>query len=285
MAITNHLLNNKLKSSYKFSTQLAIVFRQAILNEQLQQYASNLATLVEERTAQLQAKTKELEAFNYSVSHDLRAPLRAITAFSHNLQSRYQSEFPEKAQFYLQRIEVNAVRMGILIENLLELSRLGRKQLDIQPVDMTALVKEIVADITKNDQLGSANITISNLPHCHADRTLIHQVWSNLIYNALKYSAREQTPEIEIGSQINQDNQHVYFIKDNGVGFDMAYYSHLFGVFERLVSDEDFEGTGIGLAITKRVIIRHKGEIWAKSTLNDGAKFYFTVGKVEDNSL
>jgi len=269
----------------QISTQLAIVFRQAILNEQLQKYASNLATLVEERTAQLQAKTQELEAFNYSVSHDLRTPLRAITAFSNNLQSRYQSEFPEKALFYLQRIEVNAVRMGILIENLLELSRLGRTKLDIQPVDMTALVKEIVTDITKNDQLGSANITISNLHHCHADRTLIHQVWTNLIYNALKYSSREQTPEIEIGSQINEDNQHVYFIKDNGVGFDMAYYSHLFGVFERLVNDEDFEGTGIGLAITKRVVIRHNGNIWAESALNNGAKFYFTVGKVENNSL
>ncbi|HET6243452.1 MAG: PAS domain S-box protein [Bacteroidetes bacterium] len=220
---------------------------------------------------------KELEAFSYSVSHDLRAPIRGINAFTRIIQEKYKDKFDEEGKELLQIIVDEAVRMGKLIDDLLAFSRLGRKDLEKSNVDMTALAKEALDEILKLSQgKYTAKITVKDLALARCDSTLIRQVWINLITNALKYSFPKPNPVIEIGSY-RKDEETVYYIKDNGVGFDMKYYGKLFGVFQRLHSQEEFEGTGIGLAIVKKIISRHGGKVWAEGELHKGAGFYFSL--------
>jgi light-regulated signal transduction histidine kinase (bacteriophytochrome) len=266
------------------ATQLAVALQQARLHEKVQDYADHLETMVDERTAQLQDKSSEMEAFTYSVSHDLRAPLRAMDGFSRMLMSEYQNDLPERAHHYLNRIQANASRMGVLIDDLLALSRVGRHELQRKIVQTRQIVQSVLDELDANDQIGHSEIQVGDLPPCHADATLLRQVYFNLITNAIKYSSNRDTSKIEIGSELQDDQKLVYYVKDNGVGFDMQYADKLFGVFQRLHNSEGYDGTGIGLATVKRILARHGGDIWATAKENEGAAFYFSFGDLPEEN-
>lgn len=230
------------------------------------------------RTAALTAANQELEAFSYSVSHDLRAPLRAIDGFSRILLEDYTADLPEEAQHYFQLVRSSTQQMGQLVDDLLAFSHLGRQALARRSVDPTALVQQCLDEL-RAEQVGrQVVLTIGALPACAADPALLKQVWINLLTNALKYTRQRDPARIEIASQI-ADGETVYVIKDNGVGFDTRYSDKLFGVFQRMHRAEDYEGTGVGLAIVQRIIHRHGGRVWATAEIDHGATFYFTLGE------
>lgn len=238
----------------------------------------DLENKVTERTVQLQNVNKELEAFSYSVSHDLRTPLRAVNGYSIMLKEDYEDKLDAEGLRIVNNIINNAKTMGQLIDELLAFSRLGKKELALSNVDMRSLTQSVTDELLDNGTREKYNIGIGPLPASNADRTLIKQVFMNLVGNAIKYSSKRDNPVIEIGAR-EEGNRVVYFVKDNGVGFDMAYAGKLFGVFQRLHSQEEFEGTGVGLALVKRVIDKHGGEIWAEAEENNGATFYFSLPK------
>jgi len=250
---------------------------------EIQQMNNSLEAKVIERTKQLVDANNELESFSYTVSHDLRAPLRSINGYASIVEKRYSANMDEDGKMFIQSILQNTIHMGHLIDDLLDLSRLGRKELSTNNVDMNTLVNEIIEDyeFNKKDNL---KIKISKLLPAKCDASLIKQVWINLISNAVKYSQYKPEQIIDIGS--NEKNGVVeYYIKDNGTGFDMQLYDKLFGVFQRLHTSEKFEGTGIGLATVQKIIRKHGQTIWAESILNEGSTFYFTLPKTTDNSL
>lgn len=224
----------------------------------------------------LETSNKELEAFSYSVSHDLRAPLRAIHGFTKILEEDYAGKLDPEGLDIMNTIVSNTEKMGMLIDDLLAFSRLGRKDLQAQKLNMTQLAKDAVAEVTNNVKDFAGDIVVNQLPPVVADQRLMSQVFVNLISNAVKYSGKTKTPHIEITSSQN-NGDYIYCVKDNGVGFDMKYYDKLFGVFQRLHNNSDFEGTGIGLALVKRIISRHGGNIWAEGEPDKGASFYFSL--------
>lgn len=219
---------------------------------------------------------QELEAFTYSVSHDLRAPLRSISGYAQILKEDYVDKLDEEAKRITNIVVTSARRMGQLIDDLLDFSRMGRKELSRANVNMKELVDTIVIELTTQENGRKLNIRVLPLESSHADRSMLRQVWTNLVSNALKYSQKKELTEIEIGSY-DEDGVTCYYIKDNGAGFDMRYVDKLFGVFQRLHKMNEFEGTGIGLALVKRIIQRHGGNVWAEGKVGQGAKFYFTI--------
>lgn len=231
---------------------------------------------LQQSTAQLEIANKELEAFSYSVSHDLRAPLRAINGFVSILIEDYEQKLDDEGKRICGIIQSNAIKMGQLIDDLLSFSRLIRSELHCTKIDMESLVDNVISDFETVQDLSHKTIAIQKLPPANGDSNLLKQVWINLISNALKYSSKNENAQITIGSYINND-EVVYFIKDNGVGFNMNYAHKLFGVFHRLHSMNEFEGTGVGLAIVQRIISRHRGRIWAEGEIGKGASFYFTL--------
>ncbi|MCB0163345.1 MAG: two-component sensor histidine kinase [Anaerolineae bacterium] len=237
---------------------------------------NELEKRVIERTAQFEETNQELEAFAYTVSHDLRAPLRAINGFANIVIKDYQPHLPAEVQRYLNLMRDNAQQMGCLIDDLLAFSRLGRQAIKKDTVNMNELFPFVIKKMNLDQEERPINITIQDLPPCQADATLLKQVIINLLTNAIKFTRDRDVTEIEIGYQ-KQDGEVVYYVKDNGVGFEMEYAHKLFGVFQRLHRAEDYEGTGVGLAIVHRIIHRHGGEIWAESDLGQGATFYFTL--------
>jgi len=245
-------------------------------NNKILAFNQDLEQRVQERTAELEAANKELESFSYSVSHDLRAPIRSIHGYTNILQEEYSGVFDDEAKRLVQTILRNSKRMGQLIDDLLAFSRLGRKELTKHKVSVYDIVTVIVEEqkIIEGDR--PMEISIQNLPPAFADISTLRQVWVNLISNALKYSRQKEKAIIEIGA-FEKDQAIVYYVKDNGAGFDMQYYNKLFGVFQRLHSQKEFEGTGVGLAMVQRIISRHGGEIWAEAKMNEGAVFYFTL--------
>ncbi|MBK5214989.1 MAG: PAS domain-containing protein [Flavobacteriaceae bacterium] len=224
---------------------------------------------------QLQAANKELEAFTYSVSHDLRAPLRAVNGYAQMLNEDYGTKLDEEGKRIIETIRDNALKMGILIDDLLSFSRLGRKEIQMKVIDMNELTKEVLVDINKSIA-HSAEIKIGKLHKAKADYGLLRQVMFNLISNAVKYSSKKKNPVVEISSE-EKNGEIIFSVKDNGAGFDMRYADKLFGVFQRLHSQDEFEGTGVGLAIVQRIISRHKGRSWAEGKVNEGANFYITL--------
>jgi PAS domain S-box-containing protein len=246
--------------------------------EELQTLNAELELHVQERTARLEAANKELEAFTYSVSHDLRAPLRSIGGFTQALQEDFSNVLPEEGRHHLERIEKSINRMNQLIEALLRLSRLSRHSLNIVSIEPAKIIHSAWDELETEKGKRNITLTIADLPSCKADPALIKQVFVNLLSNAIKYSQPVQQTEIYIGWQ-DLEGETVYWIKDNGVGFDMQYADRLFGVFQRLHSSNQFEGTGVGLAIVQRIISRHGGRIWFKAAPNQGATFYFTLGE------
>lgn len=240
------------------------------------------AEILKQRTAELEAANKELEAFSYSVSHDLRAPLRAIDGFSRILLDEYAAEMPSEARHYLQRVRANIEQMNELIEGLLTFSRLSRGPLKKESVNPTDLAHRAWAEL-QNEHEGRRRVEISidDLPVCWAQPNLLMQIFLNLLSNALKYTRHREVAQIEVGYRENKD-EVVYFVRDNGVGFDVQYVDKVFGVFQRLHRSEEYEGTGIGLATVQRIVHRHGGRIWAEAEVEKGATFYFTLGERAD---
>ncbi len=232
------------------------------------------------RTAELRASNRELESFSYSVSHDLRAPLRAISGYSRIMLNDFLPEFSAETRAMLTKINENAIYMGKLVDGLLAFSRLGRQSIRPQPLTtdiLVNMVRKITQELQNDPKLAHVEMVIGSLPPCVADSLLLHQVYINLISNALKFSQNLPTARVEIGSTLTHQGP-TYFVRDNGVGFDMQYAEKLFGVFQRLHHQHEFEGTGVGLAIVQRIIHRHQGEIWAEAAPGCGATFYFTLG-------
>jgi len=239
------------------------------LNEELEQK-------VTERTDQLQSANKELESFSYSVSHDLRAPLRAIHGYAKMLKRNCETQLDAEANRLMDNILNNGRKMGLLIDELLSFSRLGRKELVKVKIPMQELVINICDELKTEKDNHNIIFHVNNVLPADGDITTIKQVWLNLVSNAIKYSRRQAVPVISIGSEKKED-EIIYHIKDNGAGFDMRYADKLFGVFQRLHSDEEFEGIGVGLAIVHRIITKHGGRVWAEGKTNEGATFYFTL--------
>ncbi|MGA7908700.1 MAG: ATP-binding protein, partial [Candidatus Sulfotelmatobacter sp.] len=236
----------------------------------------DLERRVMERTTELAAANEELEAFAYSVSHDLRAPLRHISGFTKILIEEFGNSFPAEAQKHLQRVEQGARRMGQLVDELLNLARVGRQALVLQVTALGEVVRDVVTLLEDEAEGRQVEWRIGELPFVEYDPILIRQVFQNLVGNALKYSRRRSPAVIEIGKTEKQ-GQTVIFVRDNGVGFSMKYADKLFGVFQRLHRAEEFEGTGVGLATVHRIIQKHGGRVWAKAELDRGATFYFTL--------
>ena len=245
-------------------------------DEEIRELNTNLEERVLVRTAELEAANKELEAFSYSVSHDLRAPLRAVDGFSQAVLEDYGGQLPEEGRRDLQTIRDGAQRMGVLIDDLLRFSRLSRAPLNKEQVDTGKLVASVLESLDYQRAGRQVDILIGDLPDCQGDAGLINQVWVNLIANALKYTRKRETSVIEIGCTFEQ-GENIYFVRDNGAGFNMRYVDKLFGVFQRLHRADEFEGTGVGLAIVQRIIHRHGGRIWANAAIDRGATFSFTL--------
>ena len=258
------------------ATQLAIAIIQARLFGRVKRHADELEQRVRERTAQLEAANRELEAFSYSVSHDLRAPLRAVDGYALMLTEDYGAWLDEEGRRLLGVVRQSAAHMGRLIDDLLHFSQVGRKALTPAPVDMRSLAVEVVADLGR--AYPKARIDLGALPAAKGDRALLRHVWMNLIGNALKYSARHEAPQVEISGHV-EGAESVYQVRDNGVGFDMRYHEKLFTVFQRLHREDEFEGTGVGLAIVQRVIDRHGGRVWGEGAVGQGACFRFALPK------
>jgi signal transduction histidine kinase len=245
--------------------------------EQVSRSHHHLEAQVAQRTKALEGTNAELESFSYSVSHDLRAPLRAIHGFARILLEDHNARLDPEAQRLLGVIDQNTRRMGQLIDDLLAFSRLGRKEIATARVDMTELARLVADELRRGEgDRNGLELRIDSLVPAHGDRALLRQVLSNLLQNALKFTRGRPNARIEVGSRPD-GNETVYYVKDNGAGFDARYVDKLFGVFQRLHSAEEFDGTGVGLAIVKRIVQRHGGRVWAEGQLNEGATFYFSL--------
>jgi signal transduction histidine kinase len=234
------------------------------------------------QAAELEASNKELESFAYSVSHDLRAPLRHVVGYSELLQRQASSALDDKSRRYMQTILESAKRMGNLIDDLLGFSRIGRAETKKGPVKMEQLVTEVVAELRQETSGRDIDWKIEALPVCYGDRSMLKIVLVNLVSNAVKFTRLRSRAEIQIGCVDRKENQVEVFVRDNGAGFDMQYVNKLFGVFQRLHRSEEFEGTGIGLATAQRIIYRHGGQMRAEGVVDQGATFYFSLPKAQD---
>jgi PAS domain S-box-containing protein len=231
------------------------------------------------RSAELQATNKELEAFAYSVSHDLRAPLRHMAGYTELLQKSVATSLDDKGRRYIGTILDSAKRMGMLIDDLLSFSRIGRAETRVTMVSLEQLVKEVQTEVWRETENRDLTWKIGRLPDLYGDRSMLRVVLVNLISNSIKFTRQQAHPEIEIGCSEERQDGVVVFVKDNGVGFDMKYVNKLFGVFQRLHRAEEFEGTGIGLATVQRIIHRHGGQVWAEGQVGAGASFYMLLPK------
>jgi signal transduction histidine kinase len=250
----------------------------ALAEEGLKRLNSELEERVAERTSQLAEANKELESFSYSVSHDLRAPVRAIAGFSKLLAEQNGEQLDDEAKRKLNIVRSEATRMGTLIDDLLAFSRLGRQSVQKRSVDMEELVRMNFQTLSAQYPPDLVQLRVGTLPQATGDRSLLAQVWANLLSNALKFSAKREKPLIEIDA-IADAGENIYFVRDNGAGFDPRYTAKLFGVFQRLHDAADFAGTGVGLALVHRIITRHGGRVWAEGKPDAGATFYFTIPK------
>jgi light-regulated signal transduction histidine kinase (bacteriophytochrome) len=234
------------------------------------------------KTTQLEITNKELEAFTYSVSHDLRAPLRHIDGYVELLINRFRDALPEKGIHYLDTIADSTRQMAALIDDLLQFSRTGRQEMRQANIDMNLVLQEVLESIKQDNTGRNIEWVVATLPNVYGDYAMLRLVWFNLLNNAAKFTRKKEKARIETGC--NEDNmEYVFFVRDNGVGFDMQYAHKLFGVFQRLHATEEFEGTGIGLANVRRIILKHGGRTWAEAALDKGAVFYFTLLKNKEN--
>jgi len=246
----------------------------------IQRLNADLERRVAERTAQIEAANKELEGFSYSVSHDLRSPLRAVDGYSQILEEDYAGKLDDEGRRLLGVIRDSSQKMGTLIDDLLAFSKLGRKPISAAEINMNALVQEVVEELQSISGDVARHCVIEPLPAAWCDRALLHQVWVNLLSNAFKFAGKREQPVVKVSGH-NDGTENVYSVSDNGAGFDMKYYNKLFGVFQRLHSADEFPGIGVGLAIVQRVVTRHGGRVWAEGKVNEGATFYFKLPQGE----
>jgi two-component system sensor histidine kinase/response regulator len=258
---------------FKLNVILPVIAR-ALDVQRLRRENAELQEREQRRSEELAAAYQDLEAFSYSISHDLRAPLRAIDSFAQILEDDFAQSLDEEGRRVIGIIRRGSQKMDQLIVGLLEFSRAGRERLDFDRIDMTALARSAAAEVM--GAYPKAHIDIADLPAAAGDATVIRQVWCNLIGNALKYSAKRPEPRVRISGRI-EDREAIYQVEDNGAGFDMRYADKLFGVFQRLHRTEDFSGTGVGLAIVHRIVARHGGRIWAQGAPDAGACFQFAL--------
>lgn len=302
---SDSISSEQISIAQEVAAQFAIALTQAQLDERIRRQAEELEVRVLERTrelemahaalqktnleltqsaANLRAVNQELDAFSYSVSHDLRAPLRAIDGFSRILLTEHAANMTVDAQEFLRDIRRNARQMGLLVDDLLNLSRLGRQPVKRQPLEPASLVCQCLEELRRQHEGRKVELRIGELPTCWADPALLTQVWMNLISNAFKYTSKRETAIVEIGSRRDDaSGRQTYFIQDNGVGFDMRYVHKLFGVFQRLHRAEDYEGTGVGLAIVQRIVHRHGGQVWAEAQQDRGATFFFNLEERQES--
>ena len=238
---------------------------------------ASLERRVEERTAELQTANKELEGFSYSVSHDLRAPLRAVDGFSRMVAEKYGVELGDEGRRLLGMVRSETARMGRLIDDLLTFSRLGRQKMEVASIDMGALAQSVFNELAASEPERKLRFDLRPLPAARGTVAMIRQVWVNLLSNSVKFTKERESGEIEVGALDGGKDGPTYYVKDNGAGFDMRYVDKLFGVFQRLHSAGEFPGTGVGLALVQRIVQRHGGRVWAEAEINHGATFYFTL--------
>ena len=250
----------------------------------IKKFNKELEQRVIKRTEQLETANKELAAFSYSVSHDLRAPLRHISGYVDLLISRFSDSLPEKGKHYLSSISESTLEMGSLIDDLLQFSRTGRQEMRKADIDMNQVLQEALKHIKHDNSGRDIDWVIANLPNVLGDYALLCLVWINLLSNAVKFTRNKKKARIEI-DVYDENEDFVFFVRDNGVGFDMQYSKKLFGVFQRLHPTEEFEGTGIGLANVRQIISKHQGHTWAEAEVDKGAAFYFTVPKYKEEKL
>ena len=242
---------------------------------------ADLERRVEQRTAELQSANKEMEAFSYSVSHDLRAPLRAVDGFSRIVVKNYGPRLDDEGRRMLDMIRDGAQRMGRLIDDLLAFSRLGRQAMEPEPIDMQAMAHGVFKELAAFDPGRKLRLVLHRIPAARGTPAMIRQVWVNLISNAIKFTGGREVGEIEIGARPGDAGERIYYVKDNGAGFDMRHVKRLFGVFQRLHAVDEFEGTGVGLALVQRIVQRHGGRVWAEGEVDRGATFSFTFPKTK----
>ncbi|MGE5462176.1 MAG: sensor histidine kinase [Syntrophothermus sp.] len=258
-------------------TLVSASIRDVTERKQIDEQIRQLNTDLEQRAGQLEAANRELEAFSYSVSHDLRAPLRTIDGFSLALLEDFGEQIPDEGQSYLMRIRTAAQRMAQLIDDLLNLSRLSRAPLNPEPTNLSKMVQQILQELQRESPGRIVNISIQPNVTGQCDPRLIKVALENLLNNAWKFTSKQELAQIEFGMTEDPEHGQVYYVRDNGAGFDMAYVNKLFGAFQRLHTNSEFPGIGIGLAIVQRIINRHGGRIWAEGVVNGGAAFYFTL--------
>jgi two-component system sensor histidine kinase/response regulator len=268
---------------FKLSFILPVLAR-ALAVRRLRLEKAELEEHLRERTTELEVANKELESFSYSVSHDLRAPLRAVAGYSSMLLRKYSPDMPADAQRLLNQVSASAQRMGQLIDGLLHFSRLGRAPLSKRPVNIAAMVQDILKELQAEQGDRQIKLEVAELPECVGDPLLLKQVFMNLLSNAFKFTRKQPAAVIRIGCR-REGSENIYVVQDNGVGFDMAYAEKLFGVFQRLHHLEDFDGTGVGLSIVHRIIQRHGGRIWVEARVDHGATFYFTLEEPGNKEL
>jgi light-regulated signal transduction histidine kinase (bacteriophytochrome) len=279
-------LGNK-ESGYETADQEAVgslgaAIAEALMNKRAEQRIQVLNAELEQRIVELSAANKELEAFSYSVSHDLRAPLRGIDGFSRMLLEDHADQLGTEGKRRLNVIRSSARQMAQLIDDLLTFSRLGRKHMSLSRIDMSALAQEVFAQLQHEGLSQAVHLRVGALPHADGDRAMIREVLWNLLSNAVKFTRPREVPVIEVEGEARAD-ENAYSVKDNGVGFDMKYADKLFQVFQRLHDAEEFEGTGIGLALVERIVHRHGGCVWAEAKTGEAATFHFTLPRTKES--
>lgn len=278
--ISSSLGLNISEDAFRLILLMLIVVMVALLSERVERVRSlrKLNNELSKQAEKLADANEELEAFAYSVSHDLRVPLRAIDGFSRIMVEDYEKELDEEGIRLLNIIRDNTKKMGQLIDDILLLSRAGRQEMNLAEMDMNSIVQGVYNDFSNQTENRNLNFMVGELPPVYGDRTLIYQVYTNLIGNSIKFTSHRDPAEITVGYE-DGDEDYIFFVSDNGAGFDMKYITKLFGLFQRLHSPEEFDGTGVGLSIVQRIVKRHDGKVWGEGEVDKGATIYFTLPK------